>query len=108
MSTSAILNLGSFLLGLIAWIVPILAIKRPGRVTVKNCLRYIIVSFSACAAALCLQLFEINHRVQIQDWSALMDTVGTLIWVAVILAVMTLILNLIAFGLCCGKETKTN
>ncbi|OIQ58354.1 hypothetical protein MOTE_20170 [Moorella thermoacetica] len=107
MSTTSFLNLGSLLLGLIAWIVPILAIKHPGKYAVKNCFRFIIVSFSACVASLCLQLFEINHRVQIQDWSALMDTIGTLIWVAVILAVITLILNIMALGICCEKETKT-
>jgi hypothetical protein len=51
-------------------------------------------------------LFEINHRVQIQDWSAIMDTIGTLIWVAVILAVITLILNIMALGICYKKEMK--
>jgi len=106
MSISSLLNLGSLLLGLTAWIVPILAIKYPGKGAVKNCFSFIIVSFSACVASLCLQLFEINHRVQIQDWSALMDTIGSLIWVAVILAVITLVLNIRALGICCKKETK--
>jgi len=106
MSISSLLNLGSLLLGLIAWIVPVLAMKHPVKDAVKNCFHFIIVSFSACVASLCLQLFEINHRVQIQDWSALMDTIGTLIWVAVILAVITLILNIMALGICCKKETK--
>ncbi|AOY74550.1 hypothetical protein [Clostridium formicaceticum] len=97
MLISTLLSLGSLLLGLIAWIVPFLAMKHPRKDAVKNC-SFIIVSFSACVASLCLQLFEINHRVQIQDWSALMDTIGTLIWVAVILAVITLILNIIYNG----------
>lgn len=79
MPVSSLLNLGSLLLGLIAWIVPVLAMKHPVKDAVKNCFHFTIVSFSACVASLCLQLFEINHRVQIQDWSALMDTIGTLI-----------------------------
>ncbi|QSQ09691.1 hypothetical protein H0A61_02070 [Koleobacter methoxysyntrophicus] len=107
MSITIFLNLGSLLLGLIAWIVPILAIKHTGKDSVKNCFRFSIISFSACITSLCLQLFEINHRVQIQDWSALMDTIGTLIWVAVILVVITLILNILVLSICCKKETKT-
>ena len=103
---SGLLNLGSLLLGLIAWIVPILAMKYPIKNAVKNCSYFIIISFSACVASLCLQLFEINHRVQIHDWSALMDTTGTLIWVAVILAVITLIINVVALGICLEKEMK--
>lgn len=106
MSIPSFLNLGSLLLGLTAWIVPILAIKNFGKSEMNNCFRFIIVSFSACVASLCLQLFEINHRIQIQDWSALMDTIGTLIWVAVVLAVITLILNMMALVICCEKETK--
>lgn len=102
MSISVSLSLGSLLLGLIAWIVPFLAMKHPE----KNVGKHIIVSFSACVASLCLQLFEINHRVQIQDWSALMDTIGTLKWVAVILAVITIILNIMALVICSEKETK--
>ncbi|HLR69701.1 MAG TPA: hypothetical protein VK105_21645 [Virgibacillus sp.] len=96
------LNLGSLLLGIIAWVVPFLAMKHPS----KKCFNFIIFSFSACIASLCLQLFEINNRVQLEDWSALMDTIGTLIWVAVILAVITIILNIIAVVICTQKETK--
>jgi cytochrome c oxidase subunit 4 len=106
MLMSGFLNLGSLLLGLTAWIVPILAIKHSGKHAVNNCFNFIIVSFSACVASLCLQLFEINHRVQIKDWSALMDTIGTLVWVALILAVITLILNIIALDIYCKKEKK--
>ncbi len=107
MSTTIFLNLLSLLLGLIAWIVPILAIKYFGKSTVKKFFRFSIISFSACIASLCLQLFVINHRVQIQDWSAIMDTIGALIRIAVVLAVITLILNIMALGTYCEKETKT-
>lgn len=100
MSISGLLNLGSLILGLTAWIAPILAIIYPGKGAMKNCCGLIIVSFSACAASLCLQLFEINHRVQSQDWSAIMDTIGFLIWVAVILATITVLLNIGALHIC--------
>ncbi len=104
MLISTLLSLGSLLLGLIAWIVPFLAMKHARKSAVKIC-SFVIVSFSACVASLCLQLFEINHRVQIQDWSALMDTIGTLIWVAVMLAVITFILNIMVLVICYEKET---
>ncbi|NLY44842.1 MAG: hypothetical protein GX053_02465 [Tissierella sp.] len=103
---SGLFNLGSLLLGLIAWIVPILAMKYHKKNEIKHCFYFIIVSFSACIASLCLQLFEVNHRVQIKDWSALMDTMGTLIWVAVILASVTLIVNIMALFICSKKEMK--
>lgn len=107
MSTSSLLSLGSLLLGLIAWIIPILSMKRSVKYGIKKCYNSIIVSFSACIASLCLQFFEINHRVEIEDWSGIMDTIGTLKWVAVILAVITLMLNTFALGICNEKETKS-
>lgn len=106
MSTPGYLNLGSLLFGLIAWIVPILSMKRSVKYGIKKCYNSIIVSFGACVASLCLQFFEINHRVGIEDWSAIMDTIGTLKWVAVILAVITLVLNTFALVISYDKETK--
>jgi cytochrome c oxidase subunit 4 len=106
MSTSVLLSLGSILLGLIAWAVPILSMKHPEKYGIKKCCNFIIVSFGACVASLCLQFFEINHRVEIEDWSAIMDTIGTLKWVAVILAVITLILNAFVLRICYEEEIK--
>ena len=106
MSTSGLLNLGSLLLGLIAWIVPIISMKLSVKYGIKKRYNSIIVSFGACVTSLCLQFFEINHRVEIEDWSGIMDTIGTLKWVAIILAVITLILNTFALSVCYDKETK--
>ncbi len=106
MTTSGLLNLGSLSLGLIAWIIPILSIKCSEEYGNKKCCNSIVFSFGACVASLCLQFFEINHRVEIEDWSAIMDTIGTLKWVAVVLAVITLALNIFVLGKCCDKETK--
>lgn len=88
MLISVALNVGSLIFGLVAWIVPFLSFKKLNDVT-----RKIVISFSACVAALCLQFFEMNHRVQVQDWAALMDTMGALKWIAVILSVITILLN---------------
>lgn len=40
----SLLNLGSLLLGLTAWIVPILATKYPGKGAVKNCFSFMILT----------------------------------------------------------------
>lgn len=98
MSTSALLNLGSLFLGLMAWIIPILTMKNSRKYGIKRFYNSTIVSFSACISSLCLQLFEINHRVEIGDLSAIMDTIGTLRWVALTLAVITIMLNTLALG----------
>jgi cytochrome c oxidase subunit 4 len=102
---SVFLNLGSLILGITSWIIPVIATKNHKNYGMKKYFKLSIVSFSSCLASLCLQLFEINNRVQLQDWSALMDTIGTLKWIVVILAVITILLNLIAFILFQEKET---
>lgn len=93
MILSTILHLGSIILGLVAWIVPFLAFNN-----LKKAMKHMFISFSACTASLCLQFFEINNRVQIRDWSALMDTIGVLKWVVVTLVVITFILNLMVLA----------
>lgn len=92
MITSTLFNLGSLILGLIAWIVPFTAAKQ----RLKQSGAYMIISFSACSIALCLQLFEISYRVDIQDLVAVMDTIGTLKWISVILITITIGLNIFA------------
>src|SRR5690625_7656753 len=77
MLTSTLLNISSLLFGILAWAIPFIASKRKR----KHQGTYMIASFSACLIALCLQFFEINHRINMQNLVALMDTIGTLKWV---------------------------
>lgn len=94
---SAFFNTGSLILGLLAWIIPFIAIKRPPKK--DNWTAFSPLSFGCCGAALILQLFEIRHRVQIQDWSAILDTIGAIVWVSVILLAFTILLNIFALAL---------
>lgn len=55
-----------------------------------------IASMAACAAALCALLFEVNYRVGVADWSALMDLSGTMAQNAVLLIAITTGLNIAA------------
>lgn len=86
------LMLGSLILGLIAWILPFVEIKRLKNMnwTVRS-----ILSISACAISMCFQIIYNNYLVQLGDWSALMDTTGTSTFLSIVLLVVTIILNLI-------------
>lgn len=87
-----LLNLGSFLLGLIAWILPVVSLTRYKKSS-HNWITLAIISISACALALCLQIFYHYHLVRIKDWSALMDTMDAVAFVAGVLLLVTIILN---------------
>ena len=86
------LNIISLVLGISAWGVAVVAILKP-TVSHKNT----ILSFSLCAFSLVFQMFEISRRVNLGDYAAIEDTIRAVIIASVILCVMTIILNVIAF-----------
>lgn len=86
------LMLGSLILGLVSWILPILSITKDN----KNWATYSIISMSSCSIALVFQILYSNHMVKIEDLAALMDTSGTSAMLSVILLVITLILNILS------------
>lgn len=93
---SVFFSVGSLILGLIAWILPIVAMN--GRLEKRKGTAFCPLSFSSCAAALILQMLEIEHRVRIEDFSAIMDTIGAVIKVSIFLVVVTAFLNLLALA----------
>ncbi|QDP39347.1 hypothetical protein [Radiobacillus deserti] len=90
-----LLNLFSLILGLIAWILPLVTLFRDKKQHDKNWVVLSISSVSACAISLSLQIFYSYHLVQIEDWSALMDTAGAVAFVSATLVIVTIILNAI-------------
>lgn len=88
------LNIGSLILGLIAWSIPALSILNTKKIESNRAVK-VMVSLGACATALWFQLAYNNYLVQIKDWGALEDTTFTLNWVAAILLVVTLALNVL-------------
>lgn len=86
------LMLGSLILGLVSWILPILNITKNN----KNWTTYSIISMGSCSIALVFQILYSNYVVKIEDISALMDTSGTSAALSVILLVITLILNILS------------
>jgi cytochrome c oxidase subunit 4 len=97
------LNLGSLVLGMIAWILPVVHLvmcKADHRKwTVLSA-----ASISACAVSLWLQIVYTDHLVKIEDWSALMDTSSTVAMVSALLLAVTLILNAVAWRVCYRRK----
>lgn len=101
-----LLNLGSLLLGLIAWILPVINLAKNNKTEHKNWVVYSITSVSACVIALYMQILYNNHLVKIEDWSALMDTSDAVSFVSAILLVVTIVLNAITLAVYCKTGRK--
>jgi cytochrome c oxidase subunit 4 len=91
----ALLNLGSLVLGLIALILPIMNLMQYPKHDHRNWVALSVMSVSACAISLGFQIFYTYHLVKIEDWTALMDTTGSLALVAAVLLIITILLNTI-------------
>lgn len=89
------LNLASIVLGLVGWAIPIIQVGRlvKGK---RGFGRYTyIFSMGACCLAIWFQICYDEHLVNIEDWSALMDTIGAVRLVSVFLLAVTLLINLL-------------
>lgn len=100
------LNVGSLVLGLIAWILPVVNLMRYKKRAHRNWAVLSIMSISACAISLCFQIFYNYHLVKIADWTALMDTMDAVAFVAAVLLIVTIILNVITLLVYHGKTAK--
>ncbi len=81
-------SIGSLVLGLLAWALAAAACH--------NKVRLLIGSYAACAVSILLQLCNSSYYVQIEDWSALMDTVHASVLCGEILLGVTAVLSVIA------------
>lgn len=85
-------NPASLILGIIAWILPIINIIRYKKHN-NNWATLSIISLSACATSIYFQMIFSNHLVNIEDLSGLMDTIGTSVFMSSVLLIVTIILN---------------
>ena len=90
-----LLNLGSFVLGLIAPILPVVNLMRYKKHDDRNWAALSVMSTSACAISLCFQIFYNDHLVKMEDWTALMDTTDAVASAASTLLIVTILLNAI-------------
>lgn len=106
MNMFALLNLASLILGLIAWILPIINLTHDKKQENTNWIVLSMISISACAISLYFQIVYGNYLVRIEDWSALMDTSGALVLVGAILLIVTLLLNVATLLVYRGRTAK--
>ncbi|MGL5652244.1 MAG: hypothetical protein ACRDDE_10830 [Paraclostridium sp.] len=99
-----LLNRGSLLFGLIACILPMCNIIMQNKVGNRYWGIISIASFSACGISLCLQIFYINHLVNIEDWTAMMDTLSMVSLGSLLLLITTIILNIIVSNIYFNKK----
>lgn len=64
------------------------------------------ISISSCAISLCMQILYANHLVNIEDFTAMMDILGTVSNVSVILLIATIVLNIITYMVCNGNKSQ--
>ena len=64
------------------------------------------ISISSCAISLCMQIFYANHLVNIEDFTAMMDTLGTVSNVSAVLLIATIVLNIITYMVCNGNKSQ--
>jgi len=101
-----LLNLGSLVLGLIAWTLPLVNLmgyKKPGH---RNWAVLSMMSIGACAASLSFQIFYHNHLVTIEDWAALLDTTDAVAFATAVLLIGTILLNGISLFVYRDRTTK--
>ena len=92
------LNVGSLVLGLFAWMLPVIGIFI-ARKKQLNFWYFTALSLLACAIAIFFQMLYNQHLIDIDDMSALLDTSKAVTYVSGILLVGTGILNAINVGI---------
>ena len=95
--SAGLLNVGSLVLGLIAWMLPIINLAKHDKHEHKNWSMLSAISLMACAVSLYFQILYNNHLVNIEDWSALMDTSYAVSFVSAVMLLITVTLNVIVF-----------
>jgi len=87
-------NVGSLVLGLVAWVLPIINLAKYNKEKNNNWIVLLFASMSACAISVLFQIVYQRHLVQIEDWSAIMDTIWGVLFVSTVLIAITITLNL--------------
>jgi len=87
-----LLNLVSLLFGLASWIIPLVLLVS-NKFTASRSIKAIYASLVSVIIALMMQILYTKHLVDIEDWSALMDTQGSLVLVTSVLSVVAFVLN---------------
>lgn len=87
------LNVGSLLLGLVAWALPIMGIIKKRSLSDTHHILLVLSSMGAALLAVFFQLLYNWYLVSIEDFGALSDTMYAIVFAAFILIVATILLN---------------
>ncbi len=98
------LNAASLVLGLIAWTFPVINLIQFKKADRRKWIIFSLTSISACAVSLYMQILYTDYLVKTEDWSALMDTSGTVASITGLLLAVTIILNLATLFMRCKKS----
>ena len=94
-----IVNGASVLLGLAAWALPAAALLRRRRHKLEW---LVLLSLTACAASLLLQLYAVAVRCAAGDFAGLDDTAAAIAWAAAVQLAVTAVLNTAAVLRACN------
>lgn len=98
------LNIGSLLLGLVGWMIPIISLIKGKKKNSQNIPSLTLLSMAAVILSLWFQILYSYYLLLASDWSALLDTTGTMVIVALLLIVGTFLLNIL--NIFQSRETK--
>ena len=93
-----ILNIASLVLGLASWFMPVISIILYKYKDRDIGIGSFILSLSTCLISLFFQIIQTNHLVNIEDWSAILDTYRAVTYSAVILVITTITLNILTYN----------
>ncbi|PKM69982.1 MAG: hypothetical protein CVU94_01330 [Firmicutes bacterium HGW-Firmicutes-19] len=93
------LNVGSLILGSIAWILPIVGLLFFRKKYLQSSFGLAALSFAVCAIAIFFQMMYHQYLIDINDMSALLDTSKVVTNISGILLIFTGILNALNVGI---------
>jgi cytochrome c oxidase subunit 4 len=100
-----LLNLGSFVFGLIAWIIPVINLVKRDKSGNRIWRLPSTASAIACSISLFMQILYGNYLVGIWDWAALMDTSNAVALMSSALITGTVALNIAMVAMYKKQET---
>lgn len=101
-----LLNIGSIILGLIAFILPVINLIRYNTSNNPYWFVFALMSIASCMFSLGMQIFYINYLINIKDWTAIMDTINIVVFSAALLLVATIVLNGVTLFAYIGNRKK--
>lgn len=87
-------NIVSIIVGVVAWVFGCMAVLCKTNRTSHG---LSVASFTSCVVALISQFLEIGRRAALYDYTAIEDTIRGVIIAAIVLTVITVVLNVLAF-----------